>query len=477
MNRRLLLAAVLATTLITTVAAHAADKPIKTFILAGQSNMVGWGDSTKLSVDLRKGNDRVLMFEDGQWRPLTPHAPANQGQRRVGLTEFHFGPEIAFGREMAKAYADETIGIIKFSIGGTSVLAWKPDWSKKDADRVGQGRHGSLYTKLMDKVDQASKARDIEIVGFLWLQGGGDTKNADVAREYLDNLKSLVFAVRKETGVADLPFIYGTARIEGIPDDLTNVEEPENLPPGRPGAWLVLKAQFDAQKAIPNSKMVILRDIEKHPRNVHYNTAGQLEVGRLFAEAYLNYRQHSVRTAPPDCPACAMGLTAQFVFERLDENEDKIVTVLEFTKSPGMQDEAAATEAVGRIDADGNGKLSWQEFEAAYKARHAPCKPSTPAKGARPDGRGNASMFARVFMLRNDKNGDGKVDKSEFRGAEMGFDRLDQNKNGFIEADELGELHQSRMNDPKTMRQRLQSGDVRKPPKDKRPRGRDDADK
>jgi hypothetical protein len=33
--------------------------------------------------------------------------------------------------------------------------------------------------------------------------------------------------------------------------------------------------------------MVILRDIEKHPQNVHYNTAGQMVVGRLFAEAYL----------------------------------------------------------------------------------------------------------------------------------------------------------------------------------------------
>ncbi len=58
----------------------------------------------------------------------------------------------------------------------------------------------------------------------------------------------------------------------------------------------------------------------------------------------------------------------------------------------------------------------------------------------------------------------GKVDKSEFRGAEMGFSRLDQNKNGLIEADELGELHQSRMNDPKSMLERLESGDVRSPP-------------
>ena len=170
------------------MSAHAAEKPIKTFICAGQSNMVGWGDSTKLPNDLRKGNDRVLMFEQGKWQPLRPHKPAKQGQRRVGLTEFHFGPEIAFGHAMAKAWPNETIGIIKFSIGGTSVLAWKPDWSKEDADRVGQARHGSLYKKLMAKVDQAKKSRDIEIVGFLWLQGGGDMKKVDVAEEYLENL-------------------------------------------------------------------------------------------------------------------------------------------------------------------------------------------------------------------------------------------------------------------------------------------------
>ena len=70
------------------VPTNAADKPIKAFILAGQSNMVGWGDSTKLPNELRNGNDRVLMFEDGRWQPLRPYQPANKGQKRVGFTEF-----------------------------------------------------------------------------------------------------------------------------------------------------------------------------------------------------------------------------------------------------------------------------------------------------------------------------------------------------------------------------------------------------
>jgi len=33
--------------------------------------------------------------------------------------------------------------------------------------------------------------------------------------------------------------------------------------------------------------MVPLVDIEKHPKDVHFNTAGQLKTGLLFAEGYL----------------------------------------------------------------------------------------------------------------------------------------------------------------------------------------------
>ena len=282
--QRMPLLAVLTVVLAATV--HAADKPIKTFICAGQSNMVGYGDSTELPDDLRKGNDRVLMFEYGRWQPLRPHKPPGQDQRRLGLTEFCFGPEIPFGHEMAKALPDETIGIIKHASGGSSLLAWKPDWSKEEAARVGQVGRGPLYKALMDKIKQAQEERDIEIVGFLWLQGGGDMKKVDVAKEYLDNLKSFVAALRRDTGVADLPFVYGSPRPKGAPDDLSGFV-PEVMEGVRPGAQFVIKAQFDAQKEIPHSTMVILREIEKHPQNVHFNTAGQMVVGKLFAEAFL----------------------------------------------------------------------------------------------------------------------------------------------------------------------------------------------
>jgi Ca2+-binding EF-hand superfamily protein len=200
--------------------------------------------------------------------------------------------------------------------------------------------------------------------------------------------------------------------------------------------------------------------------------------GRKSAEERIAERrlvEGKVQPALKNCPACAMGLTAEFVFKRLDLNEDKVVTATEFQRSPGIQDKAKADEAVVRIDKDGNGTLSWDEFETAYKIRHANCKKSDPtaiaANAAKVllDSRGDGNRFAQVFIMRNDKDGDGLISKSEFRGSDSGFERMDKNKNGFIESDELGELHQMRLADPKSMRERIQSGDIRQPPQGKQP--------
>jgi len=93
----------------------AAEEPLKVFILAGQSNMVGWGNSKELPDALRTGDDRVLMFENGKWQPLKPFRKATKNQEKFGMTEFSFGPEIAFAHEISKAWPDERIGIIKLA--------------------------------------------------------------------------------------------------------------------------------------------------------------------------------------------------------------------------------------------------------------------------------------------------------------------------------------------------------------------------
>lgn len=402
-------------------------KKMKVFILAGQSNMVGWGDSGKLPGELRNGNQRVLMFENGKWQPLKPFKKAQKNQEKIGMTEFTFGPEIAFGHAMAKAWPEETIGIVKFAIGGTSILTWKPDWSKEDADRVGQGRLGSLYKKLMEKVEQARKSREIEIVGFLWVQGGGDMKNIAVAKEYLNNLKSLVAAVRKDTGVSNLPFFCGSARRTDDPDDISDLK-PQRVGGRYPAVEFVLKAQWDAQQEIPHFRTVILRDIETHPMNVHYNTTGQLEVGRLFAESFL---KSAVRIG---------GQTPQQILTILGAQGREAVTDSQL---------AAYRRIFGFIDANGDGQHSPKEFvdDGRYLTRQAR---EGIFQAADSDGDGIVSEDeyienriitdeAKKIFEEMDANDDEKLTKEEFTAnrkikdkalAKMVFEALDSDGNG-----------------------------------------------
>ena len=246
-------------------------KAIKVFILSGQSNMVGQGASRDLPVDLRRGDSRVLMFEEGRWQPLRP----------IGLT---FGPEIAFAEAMAAAWPGETIGIVKQAENGTGVLAWHPQWSFEQAQRTGDGRKGNLWKALTEKLRTAMAAAPCELEGFIWMQGGDDMVRADLGREYLDNLVAVVKGVRDEFDMPELGFVLGSWR-NGQPDDLSTVRD--TFKPRRSGTFDVLQAHYEIQKVASPAKMVPLRDLELGPDGVHYNTNGQLELGRLLAEGYL----------------------------------------------------------------------------------------------------------------------------------------------------------------------------------------------
>lgn len=252
----------------------AKHKRIKLFILSGQSNMVGQGASYQLDDAAKRGNGRVLMFEQGKWQPLRP-------------LKKNFGPEIAFGGRMAQAWPDETIGIVKQAVGGTGVLAWNPNWTAEQAARTGDARKGNLWKALTGKVHAACAAADCEIVGFVWLQGGKDMLKVDTGKEYGDNLSALVQGIRREFDVPALPFVLGSYRAKGMPDDLSGMAEKVKSLTARKGAYYVLQAQYEAEKKLAPANMVPLVDIERHPNDVHFNTAGQLKTGKLFAEGYL----------------------------------------------------------------------------------------------------------------------------------------------------------------------------------------------
>ena len=265
--------------------------PLEVFILSGQSNMVGWGNSLELDSVARFGHDmRLEMFHDDAWVPLRPRRPPSALQsENWGIREFTFGPEIGFAHALAAAWPGGRIGIVKQAVGGTGIMAWAPQWNAADADITGDARKGPLYEKLLAKVRLALKGRDARLRGFLWLQGAKDMRDERAAERYAENLENLIAALRRDLDAPNLPVLIGTYRSGAVPASLDGLS-PSDLPPpqGRPGMWDVLLAQERVPAQAGHSAPVYLRDLPRHPGNIHANTAGMLQAGRAYARVFLD---------------------------------------------------------------------------------------------------------------------------------------------------------------------------------------------
>jgi len=100
-------------------------------------------------------------------------------------------------------------------------------------------------------------------------------------------------------------------------------------------------------------------------------------------------------------------------FEKLDANRDGVVTLNEYL--------AAATGKFKELDVAGNGRVTAEEMANSPLAHK------------------RAEHVAERIARRLDTNGDGRVSKDEFLAiAKARFAKLDKNGDGFLSADEIG---------------------------------------
>jgi hypothetical protein len=181
-----------------------------TFVLAGQSNMVGLGINSQLSpVDSSAVPSTYIYYNGGvhanpnsqSWLSLAPG---------FGATQQNFGPELSFGRRLQEVWTDRNIAIIKIAEGGTQLSTrWLPP-------------NGDLYKRLISEVKaQINKLRsaglhgDPQLAGFAWMQGEADACEQNPSSAYFANLTKLFLSIRGDLGVADLPISAGWISPQG----------------------------------------------------------------------------------------------------------------------------------------------------------------------------------------------------------------------------------------------------------------------
>jgi len=225
------------------------ETPLKVFVFAGQSNIVGWlAKVSEMPEELKEEQKEALYFNGRQWTPLAPRKVQGQG----------FGPEIAFSYKLTRKLK-EPIGIIKVAYGSTSLAEdWSPDNPK------------SRYHRLLKRVNAARENRKFEIVGMLWMQGERDSKYPKMAKAYGVNLATFIDRARKDFKSPDMLFIAGRVN-----------------PPKAMFKFVdtVRKAQEECK--LPRYAFIDCDPLKKGPDNVHYTTEGYVEMGYRFADGVL----------------------------------------------------------------------------------------------------------------------------------------------------------------------------------------------
>ena len=286
-------------------------EPLKVYLLAGQSNMVGQGVVTGKDVpgtlEFCIANDKSgkydfltdkrgrLTEQEDVWIYYNRDGKvlAEDLSPRFGKTDEMVGLEISFGEEIQKLEGGQIL-LVKTAWGGKSL--------GKDFRPPGAGGEtGKYYSKMVEEIHDAldnlgryfpkyKETEGYEIKGLCWHQGWNDHVNKKFTAEYTDNLEHLIKDLRAEFKT-DFPVVVATTGM-AMKRDAMN----EKLTREKP----IEKAQMAITKVKKFKGNVVVVDTRKYWKSAkespvqgggqhyHWNKSAEIyiDLGFACAEAF-----------------------------------------------------------------------------------------------------------------------------------------------------------------------------------------------
>jgi len=288
-------------------------KPIKVFVLAGQSNMEGQGfiaadpkrNEGKGSLEhLAKqpataAKYKHLLGTNGKWATRDDvfiHYLERKGKLTVGYgaKEDRIGPELGFGWVIGDA-CEEPVLLVKLAWGGKSLAK---DFRPPSAG----GEVGPYYREIVDRTKATLKNlkaefpelgdRGHELAGFGWHQGWNDRVNQAFNDEYEKNMAHFIRDIRKDLGVKNLPFVIAETGMSG-PEE----KHPRALSLMKAQAAVAEYPEFKGNVAFVKTQ-AFWREKEVSPSGQAYHWNTNAETYFLIGEAMGQAMKKLCETAP-----------------------------------------------------------------------------------------------------------------------------------------------------------------------------------
>jgi hypothetical protein len=187
------------------------------------------------------------MQPNGDWEPAIP--PLDR-YRVTGQ-----GPADSFAREYAELHPDVTVGLIQCAQAGSRI-------EKLSKGELASGRR-PVYAEALALIEKARQYGQLKAI--LWQQGSSNAKDSD---PYGPKLISYVKTLRQDIGDPSIPFIAGELGYYTEPYRIFNSKLPDII------------------RQIPNSALVSAKGLNHRGDHVHFDTAGVIELGHRYLEAY-----------------------------------------------------------------------------------------------------------------------------------------------------------------------------------------------
>lgn len=226
--------------------------------VAEQSNMAGRGKVEPLDTipdsrifTINKEGKLILAKE-----PLHFYEPT--------MTGLDCG--LSFGKELLKHVPDSiSILVIPTAVGGSSIGQWINDSTFRSV---------TLLTNFKEKIEIGKKYGPIK--GILWHQGENDATAQETIEIYDKQLQKLFTIFRNEIDNNELPIIIGELGSFSNTDD----------------NWQAINSKIKEYiRTDPNSYLIRTNDLKNKGDRVHFDSEGQREIGKRFAERIIKIRE------------------------------------------------------------------------------------------------------------------------------------------------------------------------------------------
>jgi hypothetical protein len=238
---------------------------MRLFILAGQSNMVGWAPIP----EGEKTDPHIYVFgKDYRWR-IADH-PIEDAANQVDIVSENrlagFGPAMDFAIASLERHPDIVIGLIPCAKNASTIEQWQRNLSDQ-----------SLYGSCLKRARAASPTGQIS--GLLFFQGETDALDPiqypqpePHPTEWAQLFSAFITDFREDLERPNLPVVYAQIGSNMAPEAFIN--------------WEIVQEQ-QASVSLPMTAMIITDDLPLMD-GLHFTADSYRIIGKRFAEAFWN---------------------------------------------------------------------------------------------------------------------------------------------------------------------------------------------